>query len=621
MDKGVNMERKIGFSWLLLPLSVLIFLSFALFIERSGITYTVSHKPSNFLVPLSPASISSSLNKDTTDADTLVLKYSDSLIKKASLDTITAVLDSMKTPYSTLDIGNAENIDLENYGTVVITFVELLKIDAYLPTMMDWVENGGKLLFAIRPDNSAALLKIAPHLGIKNLEEGYIQPVGVEFLSELLPGTAGVQFGLDYLNHSSLPVSLKDSSKLHLISADGNGEPILWETSYGKGKIVFINSDQFIDKSSRGLIGAAYSLLQDVIIYPVINASVFYIDDFPAPVPEGKDELIFNQFNRDIKSFYLNVWWPDMQEIKEKYNLALSSVIIETYDHILHPPFVYNVKQDKIFQYFGALVLRDGGEIGLHGYNHIPFCKEADQKNQVLGYPTWDTTADMQKSLQELQHFSTSMLPGQPFSVYVPVSNMLCDEARSWMPEVLPDLRIIASVYLPDANVPAYVQEFEEAEDGIIEFPRITAGYNPSNFMKWAAANEIMLHYTAGHFIHPDDVLDSYRSEGKTWVDLRETLDEYLLWLYSSMPDVRNLTSSEGAMAVQRFARLNPEYDCDNTGCSVSLDGFYDEGWMLMRTEKTPVSISAGAFSEVMNDLYLIEATVPNFDIQFEVQQ
>ena len=74
-------------------------------------------------------------------------------------------------------------------------------------------------------------------------------------------------------------------------------------------------------------------------------------------------------------------------------------------------------------------------------------------------------------------------------------------------------------------------------------------------------------------------------------------------------------------MAVQRFARLDPKYNCDNTGCSVSLDGFYDEGWMLMRTEKIPVSITNGTFSEVMNDLYLIEATTPHFDIQFEVPQ
>lgn len=233
-------------------------------------------------------------------------------------------------------------------------------------------------------------------------------------------------------------------------------------------------------------------------------------------------------------------------------------------------------------------MLRDGGEVGLHGYNHVPFCMEKDGKNQILSYPTWDSQALMQSAAFELERFSSSMLPGQPFTAYVPPSNMLCDDARTWLPEILPNLKVIASVYLPDADVPAYVQEFEEAKDGIIEYPRITSGHNPDNFMRWAQANEIWLHYAAGHFIHPDDILDSSRNEGNTWLEMRETLDEYLLWLYSSMPGVRNLSTTEGAMAVQRYARLTPDYDCNNNECRISLDGFYDEGWLLMHTEKNP---------------------------------
>ena len=37
----------------------------------------------------------------------------------------------------------------------------------------------------------------------------------------------------------------------------------------------------------RGFYAASYSLLTDVGVYPVINGSAFYLDDFPSPVPEG----------------------------------------------------------------------------------------------------------------------------------------------------------------------------------------------------------------------------------------------------------------------------------------------------------------------------------------------
>ena len=618
MGTGVKMQKKINFSWLFLPLSILVFLAFALFVERSGISYTVSQKPSAFLEPLHAAAANSSIEQAEAKASCLVLYDSNSIVKKESFDTVTAALDSMKIPYRDFDVNISSEINFNEYTTVIITFVELSHIDQKVDELISWAENGGKLLFAIRPENDDTLSRIYPQLGISALDKGLIKVNGVEFLTELLPGTAGMQFGADFMNHTSLPVNLDEDVKLHLISADEFGLSILWEAVLGKGKIVFVNSDQFTNKSSRGLIGAAYSLLHDVVIYPVINASVFYIDDFPAPIPEGKDEDIFRQFTRDIKSFFLNVWWPDMQDIQDKYNLKYSSVIIETYEHTLQPPFEFTAGQADLFQYFGGIVLRDGGEIGLHGYNHVPLCKGKDGVNQIMGYPTWPTTEDMQGSIRELQRFSSSLFPGQPFQVYVPVSNMLCPEARAWLPEVWPDLKVIASVYLPDADVPAYVQEFEEAEDGIIEFPRIVCGYNPDNYMQWAAANEIWLHYTASHFVHPDDVLDSYRNNGNSWTELRETLDKYLLWVYSSMPAVRNLTASEGAMAVQRFARLTPEFNCSDKECRITLDGFYDEGWLLMHTDKTPATITNGEFTQVSADLYLIEASAADILIGFE---
>ncbi|MDO9545177.1 MAG: DUF2194 domain-containing protein [Pelolinea sp.] len=612
------MKKRNGFSWLLLPLSILIFLAFALFIERSGISYTVSQNPSSFLSPLPTITNTNIEGISAAKPKCLVLFDSESGLKKGSFDTVLATLESMKVPHTEINVSQSSRIRFEDYETVILTFVQLSRIDDQIDELLFWVENGGKLLFAIRPDNTAALSGIYPQLGITALGPGLIKANGVEFLTKLLPGTAGMQFGESFINHTSLPVDLDESVKLHLISSDILGLPILWQTELGNGKVVFINSDQFINKSSRGLIGAAYSLLQDVVIYPVINASVFYIDDFPAPIPEGKNDAIFRQFTRDIESFYLNVWWPDMQDIKDKYNLKYSTVIIETYEHKLEPPFEYTAGQEDLLKYYGGIVLRDGGEIGLHGFNHVPLCLEEDGINQVLDYPTWPSIRNMKQSVIELQQFGSSMFPEQPFTMYVPVSNILCPDARKWLPEILSDLKVIASVYLPYEDVPAYIQEFTEAEDGIVEFPRIVAGYDPDNFMQWTAANEIWLHYTAGHFVHPDDVLDSYRNQGSTWTGLRDALDKYLLWVYSSMPSVRNLTASEGAMAVQRFVRLSPDYECSNTQCNVTLSGFYDEGWLLMRTEKIPSEITNGAFTQVAPNLYLIEANAPDMLIGFE---
>ena len=59
------LRERNAFSKLALPLSVLIFIAFALFVERSGITYSISHKPANFLDPVPPDS-----SMDTSETQT-----------------------------------------------------------------------------------------------------------------------------------------------------------------------------------------------------------------------------------------------------------------------------------------------------------------------------------------------------------------------------------------------------------------------------------------------------------------------------------------------------------------------------------------------------------------------
>ena len=58
-----------------------------------------------------------------------------------------------------------------------------------------------------------------------------------------------------------------------------------------KGKFIVVNKEES-GKSNRGFLAAAYRLLQPAFIYPVINASAFYIDDFPAPIPDGENAYI-----------------------------------------------------------------------------------------------------------------------------------------------------------------------------------------------------------------------------------------------------------------------------------------------------------------------------------------
>ena len=342
---------------------------------------------------------------------------------------------------------------------------------------------------------------------------------------------------------------------------------------------------------------------------------MFYIDDFPSPIPQGANDLIMEQYGRDIQSFLINVWWPDIETLAAKYGLFYTGAIIETYNDNVTAPFE---KQPEIerHQYFGGLVLSQGGEFGLHGYNHVPLCLEESDVNQILGYPGWPSIEAMELSVFELYTFSKNLFPDNDFVTYVPTSNLLCEQSRTFLPKILPELRVVSGVYLEAEEGLAYEQEFEEAADGIIELPRVIAGYDPSEYMQWAALNELGLHYVNSHFVHPDDVFDVDNGAMTPWEELRSSFEAYVSWLNTAAPGLRNMTAQEGGAAVQRFDRLLVNSTFDGKNYQMELENFYDEAWFILRSSTPPLNVDGGSFTQIATNLYLIEALQPTITVQ-----
>ena len=86
-------------------------------------------------------------------------------------------------------------------------------------------------------------------------------------------------------------------------------------------------------KAVRGIFSAAYSLLSDCTIYPVINGSAFYLDDFPSPVPGGNGEYIYRDYGINVRDFYANIWWPDILALAEKY--GVDAIFVDTDKNIV----------------------------------------------------------------------------------------------------------------------------------------------------------------------------------------------------------------------------------------------------------------------------------------------
>ncbi len=608
------MKIKYSFSLLLLPLIILLTLATFMLIERTGVRYKINASSIQIL-PSANVEIKDYFSDEPVEA--LLLYDSSSFAGTEHIKTVRYALDSMRVKYDALDLNSNKEYDLSHYKTVVVSFIDLEKYADKVFALTEWVHEGGRVFFSIRPDPSAAFTGIYRKLGIISKSDGLIIAKGVEFVSDLFPGTEGIKLGTDFIASNSYFIQLDEHCKTYLKSADEFGTPILWECGYGKGLFVVINSDQFNTKSDRGVIGAGYSLLKDVFVYPVINSSIYYIDEFPSPIQEGSNDFITKQYGRDIQNFFINVWWLDIQQLSYKYGIKYTGAFLETYNDSVQPPFKKQPENEE-YQYFGGLILNNGGEVGLNGYNHVPFCLSDSGVNQRLDYPVWPSEESMQFSIYESFSFIKSLFPNNKLTTYVPPSNILCSDARRLLPQVLPDLKVVSGLYLPGQDGLAYEQEFSEAPDGLIELPRIAGGYDLSDYFRWALINELSLHYVNSYFISPIDILSDANGPQKGWEYLHTQFENYVKWVTASAPGLQNNTALEGAGAVQRFVRLAIKTSEEKGTVRISLGNFYDKAWLMMRTSKKPVLIEGGLITQVSSNLYLIEAQKSEIMISFE---
>lgn len=517
------------------------------------------------------------------------------------------ILSQMRIAYEAQDIAQKQQFELRGYKKIVLAVNIYDKLGEQIFDLFDSVNNGLDLLVVCPAQIDQYYNLIYRYMGIRESsgEERY-RVEGLRLKRDFMIGGLKKDFLISTPFNSSNNVILDDNCEVYLTSADEAEVPLIWKYTYGEGDVVSVNLNYF-EKAYRGFYAAAYSLLSDSCVYPVINASSFYLDDFPSPVPYGSGEYIERDYGMSIETFYTNVWWPDMQELAEEHGIRYTGLVIENYSDEHATPLSGNTDTRR-FQYFGNELLNMGGEIGFHGYNHMPLVlPNFYYGEEYESYRQWESPEDIRAAMAELNRFCRELYPDEKFQVYVPPSNILSDEGRAILAEDFLDIKAIASIYFEGQA--EYTQDFRVAEDGIIETPRIISGCVIDSYMEIAALSELNFHFVNSHFLHPDDVLDEDRGAAMGWEAMRNRLSEYMDWLYTSAPEIRNLTGTEMAGAVQRYYYLDTLVEERDGEIHIRLSNFQDEAWLFARVNRGTVSqVVNGNATEVAEDLYLVQA-------------
>lgn len=604
-------ERAGHFRWmgLLVVWAVFIAMAAVLLVERAGVQYSAGqHKlgmlAANDAVPASSAMFG---QKPTC----LVITDSDQDGVEDVKEQFDQILLDMKIAHRDVDLAvdGADAIpSLTSYDRVILLMPSLDGLGTHLSDIMSWVSAGGSLMLGMTPDNSNYLQTIASKLGIESAGYDYATAESIVPSEDFMLG-GGERYEFSDPFDSSLSVSLRETAHVWAKTGDA-GTPLIWSNDCGSGHTVVCNIGIY-DKVMRGFYASAISLLGDATAYPVINSAVFYLDDFPSPVPLGDGTYIKRDYGLSIADFYTKVWWPDLQKLAQKYGIRYTGVMIENYENAVDQTEPARQADTTQFRYFGGMLLQMGGELGFHGYNHQPLALWDTDYGTLYDYKTWKNKETLVASLNELIAFQDEVLPNAHGSVYVPPSNILSARVRKLIGTDVPRIKTIASTYFEDGTDLPYVQEFGVASDGIVEQPRIVSGgMVDDSYMRLAAVSELNMHYVSTHFMHPDDLLDPDRGAKEGWEVYKGGLTDYLDWLSKSAPDLRRQTGSECSGAIQRFSSVTVSVDTDANAWTLSLGNFHDEVWLMFRANNgEPGAVTGGEITHLTGDLYLVKAT------------
>ena len=478
---------------------------------------------------------------------------------------------------------------------------------ACLPAVRQYAAAGGTVAVLMRLEAADGSLPqdLLAELGVARLGGGKTVR-GIHLWTDFLFGGQGASFGEGTVYDTvCTEAQLSGDATLHISAADG--QPLLWEHAAGKGKYLVYNGSVRDDKTNAGLLTAVIAHCGAEDIYPVLGTKLVFIDDFPAPIPEGTNPKIYAEMQLTTEDFYRQRWWPYMRQAAKDFNLKYTGLIIESYGNQVEGPFVppagSRIRNDFII--YGRELLDMGGELGIHGYNHQSLAP-AGYNQGNLDYQPWPSQQAMAESLQELRRYVEDAYPGYEIRAYVPPSDILSPEGKAAIRQVFPEVRIFSSLFDGVAPDKAYITDFDRQGDGTYDIPRTSAGYMPSRQSIYEQISVINYIGCFSHFVHPDEMF-YVESQDKSWAIMEKGFRAFLAEMQARYDWLRPVTDSECAAYLDDY--LDMDYRVQRLTDRLVLH-CWDFGHPLrfiLHTDKTIGHAEGAEFTRIGTDCYMIE--------------
>lgn len=353
---------------------------------------------------------------------------------------------------------------------------------------------------------------------------------------------------------------------------------LLWRRSLNETNVFVVNGDYLTGNTGVGILSAIVAEDSPYYLYPVVNAQVVTVANFPGMADENNDALL-PHYGRGSAAITRDLLWPSLESMAEINALRMSCFEMPQYDY-----FDGTEPNPELISYYLRLMRERGAEAGI-SLQHSAAISLEDKWNRDAAYLSLDA--------REYRYNAAFLME---------------EDLENWSGEVARSFSAL-SVRLTQREGLFFFLD----EDTLCQ--TVTQDLLDYSFQ---ADLELRSVQTALGYSNPMlNLLPMlWPEEGdEGWETAYEESASNLHTYWQAFSDFDRVTISESDRRIRAFLAMNYSQSREGDTVRLTLDGT-DSADFILRTHKEVVSgITGGTAQELETGAWLIRAQQPQVEI------
>lgn len=462
---------------------------------------------------------------------------------------------------------NLSEAELKNKKAVIIFCDDIVNEYVELPLLAQFIENGGKVIFAAGIAEGYEDSYLLPIQGVveKTIKENY---QNYNFLGEMFPLQEEQMTYSGYT--ASTWMTLREKATVYVEDSEKK-VPIVYTYPYGQGESFVINATFLSDSSCMGFLSSGIGILLDDFVYPVLGTECVYLDNFPI-VTYVNDPVCMKLYGRTTEAFVRDVVWPVFQGMSVRNELKYTSSVLS----VASDEKAFPAISESLFNTMGKSALQYEGEMAY----------AADCVKTSPLYENKEFIESFQKTFENYDISALVMMSEKPIKGSIEVLGKEIQAVRGKLEAENSEERMLFS------------EEY-------YVFPEATQGTKLEEGSMLEIASVLTSHGMVSHTFDINQLI-SIDENSPTWDEDKIKLEEFEEKVIQKTDYLSRVTLSETKNLLKSYQSLEYTWKKNGENIEIYADKFIEGQPFFLRTERRITEAENAEYKKIGDNYYIV---------------